>query len=320
MANTLSVFSPTSGNPQGFGSVLPAAIYAILAFIGFEAAAPIGEESDNPKRNVPVAMLVAVSIGTVLYLLTSYAAAVFVGPEKMKGFPKLGGGAPWTYLGEHVWIPLGVVVFLVLLNSIIANLIGGSNATTRMTFSLARAGGLPSVFSRVQPDSGAPIVAIRVLIIASIGLSIVLGFTFGGGPLDVFALFATTLTVLVLVAYLMVAVSCTVFYLREKRSEFNVLLHGVVPALAFVILVPVLIASLGIRFAGLDIAPVVGSARLGLVLAVVWLVIGLGIALFLTVRRPEVMRRVSATFVRGEFEGTHPDRPDAERSFDNELQ
>jgi amino acid transporter len=53
--NTGSVFDPHSGNPKGFSSVLPAAIYAMLSFIGFEAAAPIGEESANPRRNIPVA-------------------------------------------------------------------------------------------------------------------------------------------------------------------------------------------------------------------------------------------------------------------------
>src|SRR5439155_792603 len=39
--NTLSVFAPDTGNPKGWGSVFPGMIYAILAFIGFEAAAPL---------------------------------------------------------------------------------------------------------------------------------------------------------------------------------------------------------------------------------------------------------------------------------------
>ena len=301
-ANTLNVFTPHSGNTEGFGAVLPAAIYAILAFIGFEAAAPIGEESDNPRRNVPIAMLVAVSIGTLLYLLCSYASVVFIGPDKMKDFPSLGGGAPWTYLGERLWVPLGVVIFFVLLNSLIANANGGSNAATRMAFSLGRAGGLPSVFSRVDEPSGAPIVAIRALMVGSLGLSLVLGLWLTGGPLDVFALFATTLTVLVLVSYLLVAVSCTAFYLRERRSEFRLLPHAIVPLLAFVLLVPVLVASLGIRFAGLDIAPVVGAAKWGLWLAIAWLAIGLGIGLFLKSRRPEAMHNISQVLVRGELE------------------
>jgi amino acid transporter len=307
--NTLDVFTPHSGNSEGFGAVLPAAIYAILAFVGFEAAAPIGEESDNPRRNVPVAMLVSVSIGTFIYLLCSYASVVFVGPDKMKNFPALGGGLPWTYLSERVWVPLGVVIFFVLLNSLIGNANGGSNAATRMSFSLGRAGGLPSVFARVHEPSGTPIVAIRTLMAGSIALALVLGLWLGGGPLEVFAIFGTTLTVLVLVSYLLVAASCTAFYLRERRDEFRLVVHGVVPVLAFVLLVPVLIASLGIKFAGLDIAPVTGPAAWGLWLAVVWLVIGLGIALFLKARRPETMHRVSEVFVSGELESGPEARP-----------
>lgn len=301
-ANTLDVFTPHSGNSQGFGAVLPAAIYAILAFIGFEAAAPIGEESDNPRRNVPIAMMVSVGIGTVLYLLCTYASVVFIGPDKMKNFPTLGNGAPWTYLSERVWVPLGVVVFFVLVNSILANSNGGANAATRMTFSLSRAGGLPNIFARVQEPSGAPIVAIRALMAGSIILSVGLGLWLSGGSMAVFAMFATTLTVLVLVSYLLVVVACTAFYLREKRSEFNIIVHGVVPLLAFVLLVPVLIASLGIKFAGLDIAPVIGPAKWGLWIAIGWLAVGLGIALFLKTRRPAAMQAISEVFVRGELE------------------
>jgi amino acid transporter len=304
--NTLSVFGPHSGNHGGFSAVLPASIYTILAFIGFEAAAPIGEESDNPRRNVPVAMLVAVSIGTFIYLLSSYAAVVFIGPAKMLGFATLGNGSPWTYLGQQVWLPIGVVIFFVLLNSLLANANGASNAATRMAFSLSRARGLPSLFSRVQEPTGAPIGAIRVLMVGSIFIALVLGLALGGGPLDVLALFGTALTILVLVCYLLVVVSCTAFYFREHRSEFKVLQHILVPVLAFVLLVPVLIASLGIKFAGLDIAPVTGSAKWGLWLAIAWLAIGVGLALYLKNRRPDTMAAVGRLFVRGDGEPAEP--------------
>lgn len=302
-ANTVEVFKPHSGNKDGFSSVLPAAIYAILAFIGFESAAPIGEESANPRRNVPIAMLVSVTIGTLLYLLTSYAADVFVGSGRMNNFPSLGNGSPWTYLGERVWVPIGVVIFFVLVNSLLANINGGSTAATRMSFSLARAGGLPNAFSRVQEPSGAPIVAIRALMVGSIAIALVLGLWLGGGPLAVFALFATTLTVLVLVCYLLVAASCTAFYLRERRSEFRIITHVVVPLLAFVLLVPVLIASLGVKFAGLDIAPVTGPARWGLWLAIAWLAIGLAVALYTRARRPATMHNIGQVVISGQLEG-----------------
>lgn len=294
--NTGSVFDPHFGNPKGFSSVIPAAIYAILAFMGFEAAAPIGEESTNPRRNIPIAMLLSVGIGTVMYLLCSYASVVFIGPAKMLNFPSLGGGSPWIYLGRQAWIPIGVVIFFVLLNSIIANINAGSNAATRMAFSLGRARALPGIFATVHEPSGTPIVAVRVLMIGSLSIALILGLTLGGGPLAVLAAFATTIVVLGVCCYLLVAISCTVFYLREKRDEFNPLLHLVVPLLAVLTISPVLLAALGIKFAGLDIAPLTGPAIWGLWLALAWLALGVAYAAILTKIRPGSMTAMSHIF------------------------
>src|ERR1700728_2590763 len=58
--NTADVFSPHTGNPHGLSAVFTAMVYTILAFIGFEAAAPLGEEARNPRRAVPIAVLTSV--------------------------------------------------------------------------------------------------------------------------------------------------------------------------------------------------------------------------------------------------------------------
>src|SRR5439155_1054628 len=55
--NTLSVFSPGTGNSSGLGSVFAGMVYTVLAFIGFEAAAPLGEEAKNPRRTIPQAVV-----------------------------------------------------------------------------------------------------------------------------------------------------------------------------------------------------------------------------------------------------------------------
>src|ERR1700728_3740223 len=58
--NTADVFSPHTGNPHGLSAVFTAMVYTILAFIGFEAAAPLGEEARKPRRAVPIAVLTSV--------------------------------------------------------------------------------------------------------------------------------------------------------------------------------------------------------------------------------------------------------------------
>src|SRR3979409_816557 len=62
--NTLSVFSPNTGNPHGWGSVFAGMVYTVLAFIGFEASLPLAEETKDPRRTIPRAVfLPCVSLG-----------------------------------------------------------------------------------------------------------------------------------------------------------------------------------------------------------------------------------------------------------------
>ena len=52
---------------------------AVLAFGGFEAAAPLAEETRNPRRNVPIAVIGAVLISGVIYVVGSYALVIAFG-------------------------------------------------------------------------------------------------------------------------------------------------------------------------------------------------------------------------------------------------
>ena len=68
----LQPFNPNHA-PADWSGVFKGMVFAILAFIGFEAAAPLGEEAKNPRRTVPRAVVgSAIAIG-IFYVLCSYA-------------------------------------------------------------------------------------------------------------------------------------------------------------------------------------------------------------------------------------------------------
>src|SRR5690348_14565173 len=130
--NTLSVFAPNTGNAKGLGSVFPGMIYAILAFIGFEASLPLAEEAREPRKTVPRAVLLSALLIGLFYLFCYYAATVYFGPDKMAPDPKHGfvffnGGDPWSGLAQAVWGPGIIIVILAVLNSAIANSNAGVN-------------------------------------------------------------------------------------------------------------------------------------------------------------------------------------------------
>src|SRR5438067_13471118 len=107
-------------------------VFAILAFIGFEAAAPLGEEARNPRRTVPVAVVgSALAIG-LFYVLCSYAWVFGAGFNNFVG--QATGADPWRALGKTFWSGAWVLVFLAICNSIAANSNAAVNAATRVFY------------------------------------------------------------------------------------------------------------------------------------------------------------------------------------------
>src|SRR6266581_2608339 len=86
--NTAATFNPASSSESGpvlgpFQGILHGMIFAFLAFVGFESSAPLAEETRNPRRTVPRAILLAaVSIG-IFYVFCSYAGVVGWGFDKI---------------------------------------------------------------------------------------------------------------------------------------------------------------------------------------------------------------------------------------------
>src|SRR4029079_4920520 len=73
--NTLSMFDPGKTSLFGItgGGVLGGILLGILLFVGFEAAASIGEESEDPHRSIPRALIGTVAVAAGFFVLMSYA-------------------------------------------------------------------------------------------------------------------------------------------------------------------------------------------------------------------------------------------------------
>ena len=64
-------FDPTP-EPFGFSGILFGVLYGVLIFVGFETAANLAEETAEPKRAIPRAVLGAVAIVSIFYLIAAY--------------------------------------------------------------------------------------------------------------------------------------------------------------------------------------------------------------------------------------------------------
>src|SRR5216684_5609438 len=300
--NTLSVFNPNTGNAHGLGSVFAGMVYTVLAFIGFEASVPLAEETKDPRRTLPRAVILSCVLIGVFYLICYYGAMVYFGPnlaaDPKNGFFAFNGGDPWDGLAAKVWGPFSILVLLAIINSAFANSNAGANAATRVGFALGRVGILPRALASVHPRFHTPYVAVHVQGALGIEVALILGFALGG-PLNAFALLGTVATLIIVVIYILTNLSNIVFYMREQRAELNPLLNVVIPALGILIFIPVLIAAFGIDFGGLGIASLTAPANAAPWIVLAWLAIGAVVYFYVNSRSPGRIQETAATFIEG---------------------
>src|SRR5581483_308462 len=90
--NTLAVFSPGAAGVT-WPLVLGGMAFGILSFTGFETAAVLGEETRNPRRSIPWAVLGSVVVGGLFYVVVTYATAVgYCAREATTAWPRSAAG------------------------------------------------------------------------------------------------------------------------------------------------------------------------------------------------------------------------------------
>jgi amino acid transporter len=162
-------FNP--GSAHGVGNFFFGVLYAILLFVGFESSANLAEETSNPKKYIPRAVLLSVGIVLVYFVVASYSQAVGFGldakawaasgaPVLVLALPKAAGGYGASWLFD--------LMYILLILDLAAVGIGASVAATRLLFSLARDRRVPGVFAKVSPRYGTPWVAIVTVIVLTV--------------------------------------------------------------------------------------------------------------------------------------------------------
>src|SRR5580692_7838228 len=104
-AQTLSVCTLKFATVKGYNGVsglVAGSVFVMLAFIGFEAAAPLAEEAREPRRTVPRAVIGSCVLVGIFFLFTTYAADVYIGPARMSNLGSLGGVSPWILFARQL--------------------------------------------------------------------------------------------------------------------------------------------------------------------------------------------------------------------------
>ncbi len=170
--NSLDSFNP--GNVAEGGSVFRGLLFAILMFIGFELAAALGEESKDPQRSIPRAVVATILIVGAFYLITQYTLAIGA-TEAASDFVPMAD----LYLNRFfaVWIDLAILL------DILAVGIGFQLAAARGLFTLSRDGLLPRQLSRLNAKS-LPVTASLVILVVTVISTVVALVKYGTDLVD----------------------------------------------------------------------------------------------------------------------------------------
>src|SRR5581483_8081987 len=205
--NTVAVFGTkyTPPDHRGISGVFAGSVYTILAFGGFEGAAPLAEEARDPRRTIRRAVIGATLLIGALYVFTTYAVDVAFGPAKFAGFTGAGPDS-WEGLARSLYGLFWFFVFLAIVNSTIANANAGVNVASRTAYAMGRIGAFPYWFARVNLRHHSPYVAIMVT--SAITLAISLGLGFGYDPTTAFLIVATALVITLVAIYIIADIAC----------------------------------------------------------------------------------------------------------------
>jgi len=165
-----------SGNFTAGGGFAPYGAHGVLAALsagvifaaeGFEQSIQIGGETQNPQRNIPRALLIAMGVGTVFYLLLDFAFVGSLNPanlvhgwtQPIPGVAKLG-----PYISLTTQAGLGWLATLLVIDAVVSP--GGTGlvylgTSSRLSYGLGRNGYFPKIISKIN-SRGVPLISIGV--------------------------------------------------------------------------------------------------------------------------------------------------------------
>ncbi|MBI2138381.1 amino acid permease [Candidatus Woesearchaeota archaeon] len=215
----------------GFKGIIAATGIVFFAFLGFEEIVNLSEETKHARRTVPLALMIAIAVSTIFYVLVSLAAVNLVGWERLASSP-----APLTEALSS-YLPGAEIILL------IAGLFATANTplillivSSRIIYGMSSAHSLPRPLSMIG-KRGTPVVAVAIVTLSALGLSLLSGIKTLASVTDI--------SLFLVYAGVNAAMIGMRFRAPTKKREFRVPFNiGNFPVLAFV----ALLLSLGMVF------------------------------------------------------------------------
>jgi len=172
--------------PFGMSGVLSTASLVFFAYMGFESIVKLREETKDPERTIPLALIYSVIITAVMYVLVAIAAVSIVNWKTLSNSTAPLAEVVATSMGPMAFIIVGIIALFSTANTVLITLVTNS----RMIYGMAKRKTFPKIFAKVHKKTRTPWVAIIILALITIIFTLINDIEFIANLTNLF-LFAT---------------------------------------------------------------------------------------------------------------------------------
>ena len=198
----VDLFEMPSG---GINSIVSAAALAFFGYVGFEEIVKLAEETKNPEKNIPRALIAAGFIVTVVYVLVAICSVSVISFEELAKSNSPLADVIGSSLGRNGVLAITIIALFATSNTILANMIGSS----RVILDMAKETKIMKRLAYVSPKRKTPIGALILIFVTMTLFALI-------GNIETIARIATMLIFVVFTV-----VNLTVIVLRIKEKDLK---------------------------------------------------------------------------------------------------
>ena len=185
--------------PHGFNGVLQATALIFFAFLGFDNIIKLAEETKDPQKTIPKAVMLSIIISSIIYILVAISAVSILGWQSLSASKAPLADVAASSFGGIAFVVLAIIALFSTSNTLLVSLV----TTSRMAYGMAEEKGLPKFISLVDKKTRTPWVAIFLIMIVTV-LFILIGdikFVAGLANLGLFITFTFVNLSLIILRY-----------------------------------------------------------------------------------------------------------------------
>lgn len=227
--------APLAFNENSLSSMARGTVLALVAFAGFEGTSCLGEETKNPKKNIPLTIISTIVFIGFFLMISGYSQVIGFGTNQEGIAALVGSLNPLNELATKYISPAyALIVTLGISLSLLSCIIGCVCASSRILFSMSRDGIIHKGLSKIHHKFSTPQIAVCAVMVILIAVQVVYFIITQQDSSALFIAAFSIASLAILVAYLLTTISGVVYFYRMKIWKLHNL---ILPLIAVITLI-----------------------------------------------------------------------------------